>query len=358
MMKKFFISVILLFGFLTVSLADEQRLIKLNDFGHQSETVESTYCNIILSLERVGEDEDYIISVEVEDTDDNKILLLFDKPYAEKDLKRMSIIYDKSFGGSKGIYDKVFGGINGMRPPIDACPDLNGPKRICPSEKYTLYRIAGSTVSPVSCRLPIYISKYKNKSGKKILLLEEYVIELDINVRLKPDEEYIRLTDAYHALIGAIDTTYFCTNKYHKGESVDELKSRFQSKIGNLKTQIDSIIDTRGYYPSDKGFKKYKELSDSISAITFDERIVDHCPKDKKDEPAMHKCKYCRLSYEAIYRKLENYYIDIYNGSKTKAQVLGEVEALYACVSRNKTRPRNNSYKSRITTYYNKIKSL
>ena len=127
-------------------------------------------------------------------------------------------------------------------------------------------------------------------------------------------------------------------------------------KINDLKKRIKSIVEDRGYYPSDKAYKKFMEVSGKLDTISLDAKTVTSCPDDQKR--GGHKCKNCSLSYEQIYKKLENYYIDIHNGKKTKAQVMSEVESLYTCVSKNKKRSANNSIKSRITTYYNKIKSL
>ena len=100
------------------------------------------------------------------------------------------------------------------------------------------------------------------------------------------------------------------------------------------------------------------EVSGKLDTISLDAKTVTSCPDDRKPKRGGHKCKNCSLSYEQIYKKLENYYIDIHNGKRTKARVMSEVESLYTCVSKNTKRSANNGIKSRITTYYNKIKSL
>ena len=350
MIKRVFIAAYIVLMTYLPSLADEQKKITLNNDDRTTETVELSYCNIFVTLKNVDENDNAEILIELENIHESNTLLLFDRAYDEKTLKEMptSIRYDKCYPGSKG------------ERYIDVCPDIREPNKIKPSEKTKLFVKTGSENTPLTCRLPIYIAKNKNKSGSKMLLLVKEVIELEIQVQLKPDEEYISITDSYEALIKDIDSEHFCTNSYHKGKSLKSLKSKYEGKINDLKKRIKSIVEDRGYYPSDKAYKKFMEVSGKLDTISLDAKTVTSCPDDQKpkQKPDRHKCKKCSLSYEQIYNKLQNYYIDIHNGKKTKAQVMSEVESLYTCVSKNKKRSANNSIKSRITTYYNKIKSL
>lgn len=350
MIKRIFLTALFVVGTFLTSFADEQKKITLNNNDHTSETIELAYCNIFVSLKDVDDNDNAEIVIELENIHESNTLLLFERAYDEKTLKRMypSITYDKVFGGSKG------------KRYIDICPDIKYTNQIKSSEKTKLFVKTGSEKTPLTCKLPIYIAKNKNQSGSKMLLLAKEVIELEIQVQLKPDEEYISITDSYEALIKDIDSEHFCTNSYHKGKSLKSLKSKYEGKINDLKKRIKSIVEDRGYYPQDKAYKKFMEVSGKLDTISLDAKTVTSCPDDQKPKPKpdRHKCKKCSLSYEQIYKKLENYYIDIHNGKKTKAQVMSEVESLYTCVSKNKKRSANNSIKSRIKTYYNKIKSL
>ena len=348
MIKRIFLTALFVVGTFLTSFADEQKKITLNNNDHTSETIELAYCNIFVTLKNVDENDNAEILIELENIHESNTLLLFDRAYDEKTLKKIypSIRYDKVFGGSKG------------KRYIDVCPDIKFTYKINPSGRIQLFVKTGNDKAPLVCKLPIYIAKNKNKSGSKMLLLAKEVIELEIQVQLKPDEEFIRITDSCKSLIREIDSETFCTNKNHRGESLKVLKSKYEGKISDLKRIIKSIIDSRGYYPSDKAYKKFMEVSGNLDKIDIDAKVVSSCPKDRKKPIPGHKCKKCSLSYEQIYKKLENYYIDIHNGKKTKAQVMSEVESLYTCVSKNKKRSANNSIKSRITTYYNKIKSL
>ena len=351
MIKRVFIAAYIVLMTYLPSLADEQKKITLNNDDRTTETVELSYCNIFVTLKNVDENDNAEILIELENIHESNTLLLFERAYDERTLKRMypSITYDKVFGGSKG------------KRYIDICPDIKYTNQIKSSEKTKLFVKTASEKTPLTCKLPIYIAKNKNQSGSKMLLLAKEVIELEIQVQLKPDEEFIRITDSYNSLIREIYSETFCTNKNHRGESLKVLKSKYEGKISDLKRIIKSIIDSRGYYPSDKAYKKFMEVSGNLDKIDLDAKVVSSCPKDRKNPipgHTGHNCKNCNLTYEQIYKKLENYYIDIHNGKKTKAQVKSEVESLYTCVSKNKKRSANNSIKSRITTYYNKIKSL
>ena len=283
------------------SLADEQKKITLNNDDRTTETVELAYCNIFVSLKDVDNNDNAEITIELENVHESNTLILFERAYGEKTLKKMSpsITYDKVFGGSKG------------KRYIDICPDIKYTNQIKSSEKTKLFVKTGSEKTPLTCKLPIYIAKNKNKSGSKMLLLAKEVIELEVQVQLKPDEEYISITDSYEALIKDIDSEHFCTNSYHKGKSLKSLKSKYEGKINDLKKRIKSILEDRGYYPQDKAYEKFKEVLGKLDRISLDAKTVTSCPDDQKprqkQKPDRHKCKKCSLSYEQIYNKLQNY---------------------------------------------------
>lgn len=348
MIKRICITVLLVLATSLASFANKQHKITLNNSDHTIEIVELGYCNIFVSLKDVDNNDNAEITIELENVHESNTLILFERAYDEKTLKKMSpsITYDKVFGGSKG------------KRYIDVCSDIRYTNQIKSSEKTKLFVKTGTENTPLICKLPIYIAKNKKKSGSKMLLLAKEVIELEIQLQLKPDEEYISITESYEVLIKDIDSETFCTNKNHKGESSKNLKSKYEGKISDLKRRIKTIIGERGYYPSDRAYKKFMEVSGKLDAISIDAKVVNSCPKDRKSPIRGHNCKNCNLTYEQIYNKLQNYYIAIHNRVKTKAQVMSDVESLYTCVLKNTKRPANNTIKFRISTYYNKIKSL
>ena len=347
MIKRIFLTSLLVVGSFLTSFADEQKKIILNNSEHTKETIELAYCNIFVSLKDV--DDNAEITVELENIHESNTLILFERAYDEKTLKKMSpsITYDKVFGGSKG------------KRYIDACTELRFTNKIGSSEKAKLLVKTTNEKSPVVCKLPIYIAKYKNKRRTKMLLLAKEVIELDIQVQLKPDEEYINFVDSFNALIKEIDQTTFCTHKNHKypkGTTIKTLTGNFEDKIKTLKNQVNSAIDKR--FELGKDIKKFRELVDKIDAISIDDKKIETCGNDPTPIPYTHKCKHCSLDYDDIYRKLETHYINIRNGNVTKSKVMTDVDALYTCALKNKKRPSDSNKVRRITTCYNRIKSL
>ena len=289
--------------------------------------VELPYCNIIATLKEVDDNDNASIDIELENIQESKIIVLFDRAYSEKELKkqRPSIRYHKIFPGDKG------------KRIIDYNSYLSRPTYLRPYAKACLCTLNLTDDSVMTCRLPIYIAEGKKKDilklqlSNKLQLQELQVIELEIHLKLKPDEAYINLTNTYEQLMDDISKETFCKNKNHKGPSCIVLFKKYKDRITEIKAQINAIIQERKYFSTDKKYKMFMEISQK---------------------------HYCRWSYEQIYKELENIYIDIHNGGKKKESVMSKVEALYNCSTRNKNRKKNDSYKSRIKTYYNKIKSL
>ena len=99
--------------------------------------------------------------------------------------------------------------------------------------------------------LPIYLSKPKEGlvqrilGGEKLLLLRKQVIELDINVELKPSAEYLGMVDEFNKLKKDVDNAVFCTNKKHR-PGVDQQKEPYQKRIDELKAKIDAAISAHG----------------------------------------------------------------------------------------------------------------
>ena len=118
MIKRIFLTSLLVVGSFLTSFADEQKKIILNNSDHTKETIELAYCNIFVSLKDV--DDNVEITVELENIHESNTLILFERAYDEKTLKKMSpsITYDKVFGGSKG------------KRYIDACTELRFTNKI------------------------------------------------------------------------------------------------------------------------------------------------------------------------------------------------------------------------------------
>lgn len=347
-MKK---TVLFLWLLLTCSVrfayGDEIRSIKLDNKGHDKETVSLSFCNIFVELQQGNDEYQYEISVRLENVSEDKILYLFDRSYNEKTLKKMRIVYEKLFPGAKG------------KRIAEACDGLSESCRLLPSSETKSILNFQNNESTIKCRLPIYIARYDEKNfivvkKSRISLAQKEVIELNIDVELKPDEEFIKLSEATDSLINEIGRQTFCSNKNHRGTPLDTLYKIYNKSIDDLKEQVERIVSSRNYSSSNKGYQQFMAIRNRLDSIDLEKLTVTSCDNDRKK--VIHNCKYCSLSIEDIYKRLETYYIDLHNGKKTKEQILGDVEALYNCAQKNSRRAKGN-YMSRIKTYYNRIKS-
>lgn len=354
MKRIIYLCLLLMIGSIHYAYGDSEKRIKLDNKEHSRETVSgSHYFNISVELQQVADDEQYQISVKVENISEDKVLCLFDKPYCEKTLKGLKLVFDKSFPGRKG------------KREIQICDGISEPIILQPSEDTRKFLNIQYKGEPVKFRLPIYIARSDERNffkKSKVSLTEVVTTDLEIDVEIKPDEEFLRLSSEAESLVEEINQQTFCSNRNHQGTSLRSLYKKYNASIENLKKQVLETIRMRGYMRSDKGYKDFHAIIDKLDAVDLDKLTVSSCTNDKRKPNPVRinrepRCKYCNMSAAAIYKKMEAYYLDIYNGKKTKAQVWSEVQALYDCAHHNKQRTAG-SYKSGISKYYNQITKL
>jgi hypothetical protein len=330
------------------ALADEMRTVKLDFNNHNKECVSLSYGNIFVELAPSDKEGSASVIIRFENTSEDKILYLFDRSYSEKTLKKMGIYYDKVFQGKKG------------KRTTESCPTLRESCKLLPSsETKTLFTVTTTGENQVECKLPIYIARFNEKNlivtkKNRISLAQKDVILLNIEVPFMSGK-YMQLSRDINNMRAEIDRQTFCTNKNHQGTSCETLIRLYTESIKQFKGQIDEAIRDKGYTPEQEGYIRFKDLSERLDEFDLNGRIVKKCSNDVIT--SSHKCKYCSISLEEIYKKLESYYIDLHNGKVTQKQIMNEVETLNSCASKNKKRPDNSSLKKRINDYYKKIKS-
>ena len=361
-MKKLLIFVTFFFLAALSTFADEQRKIKLDD-GHTKEQVRLGYCNVFVTRADIDDDGNAKVTVEIENLDESNVIILFGHAYPEKELKKLSpsITFDKNFPGTKGQRN------------IDTYKEARNVLFIEPSEKIMLPEISVRSAETQLCRLPLYIAKYKDKKflgtttrTNKMLLLEKQILELEIEVEVKPDEDFIRLEKECNDLIEDISKQTFCTNSKHK-PSLERQEAPHKEKIGKIKSEIDEIISRHNWYTSDRGYQRYNGIKQKLDAVDFSNYEGD-CGNPKNHRivpPRRHTCKYCNLSLQQIYHKLDDYYKKIYNSSNRKATkdaVMADVNLLYrCCTDANCTKHsswNNSEYKSKIIDRYTRISNF
>ena len=346
MIKKISILFVLLFSLVTTSFADEQRKVKLDDDKHNKETIEVANFNIFLELIEVEENGNVKVKVELENLDESKGLSLFERAYNEKTLKKMrpKIKYDKIFPGSKG------------KRLIDACDNIKSAIHLYPSQKELIMTLSAKDGEITKATLPIYIIEYKDKNyilweKQELILLQKEVIELEIEIDLKPGEAYVNITKECDSLLKEFDEVLFCTHKRHK-PSLEEQKAEFQNKIDLLVEKIDGIIESNGWFSTEKRYKLFDEQRERIKNIKLEDK-EGICSK----HVYVHRCKYCSSSLQQISHKLDDIYQIIYSSQErsiTKAEQIKSVNAMYDCAKRRRDW-RKSEYKDKIVRLYNEI---
>ena len=229
-----------------------------------------------------------------------------------------------------------------------------------PSDKFAASAFQVQVGEITSCRIPIYVAKYKGKGKKNVILLEKQVLELELTV--KADEDIIRLTENYQALLAELDTMVFCTNARHQ----EEQKQPYVEKIDNMKTEIEGILSSRGWAESSTNYQKYNDLKKQVEAIDLSSVPTEACSQHRTVARG-HSCKYDSYSLQEIYHKLDDYYKKIYNSSDrkaAKAEVMADVNLLYRCCTDPNCRQhaaawrRGGDYKNRIIDRYNRINNF
>lgn len=360
-MKKSLIFMIILLIIATSTNA-QQRRVRLGD-AHSKEQLQFDFCNIFVTKEDIDNEGNSKVIIEIENRDESNVIILFGRSYLEKDLKQLSpksISFDKHFPGTKGDRN------------IDAYREARNDFIVDPSEKCKLPEIQVENSETYKCRIPLYIAKYKEKSflsflgigsnGKnKLLLMEKQVLELEIENIVKPDENYIRLDNAANELIEKIGKQTFCTNTRHK-PSLKEQKALYKEKIDKIKYEIEEIILRNRWFSQDKEYRRYGEIKQKLDNIDWHE---GDCGKHSTPI-TRHNCKYCNLSLQEIYYKIDDYYKKIYNSNNrksTKDAVMADVNLLYKCCTDGKCAKhapswKSSEYKSKIIDRYNRISNF
>ena len=334
-----------------VSFADEQKKVKLDD-GHTKEQVNLGYCNVFVTRTEIDDDGNAKVLVEIENLDESNLILLFGHAYPENDLKKLSpsITFDKIFPGTKGQRN------------IDTYRDIKHEIFIEPSEKKMLPDIIVKDAETKSCRIPLYIAKYQGKKNNKVLLLEKQILQLEIEVEVKPDEDFLRLQKESNDLIEEIAKQTFCTNSKHR-PSLENQKAAYKKRIDKIKTEINDIISRHKWFAIDPGYQKYNSIKQNLDAIDFSKYEADcgkhqKVTKQKQTQPS--GCKYCSLTPQQIYHKLDDYYKKIYssnNRKETKKSLMSDVNLLYSCPKHSPVW-KQSEYKTKITERYNRINNL
>lgn len=336
--------------------ADEQKDITLSD-DHNEETVTlPSLCNIFVSL-AVSDEENGKLRLYIENIGEENSLLFFGADFNEKYLKRLH---------PKITYHKIFGGTKGNRT-TDYNRNLNGITKIEPSDKRFMIEKEVCNGELQNIRIPMYIAKYKGKKRKQMELMEKQVVELNLKIELKPDEEFIQLTSEIDNYKMRLSEKPFCAHKKHK-VSLERQKKYYEDERENMLEKIDSIQKVHAnWFKGDRGYEKYDSLRIVLQKIDLADYETPDCGVaglHLSTPVRRHSCRFCNLSLAQIYHRLDDCYQRIYNDRKQKSALIGDVRALYNCCTDSGCRKHSSEwrkggfYKNKIVERYNKINGL
>ena len=339
-------------------MADEQVDIILSEEHPKQTTEYPGFCNIFVSMGETDDNDSTPVTIQIENLSESSSILLFDRAYSEKNLKEMSIVFHKNFPGNKG--NRV----------IETSDNSSNLVLIEAGQKRFLPKLVVEKDKLSQCTLPLYIARSKEKKilsisiGKtKMEIVDKNVVELNIKVEVKDDEDLVKLNGEYEALVNELSTKTFidCPKNSH-AKSLKKQKAPYQERIDKLTEQLSSIIVTKGWLESDKKYKDCNDLKKKVEAIDLS-KYEKKCEKKHPVTPA-HNCNYCNMTLSQVLKSLERIYKQLDTRKITKEAALEEANGLYnACTNgkcpkladRWKT---GSSEKSSITNYYNRIKNF
>lgn len=336
---------------ITFANADKTEKIRLDD-KHTSETKDLKFCNIVVSKTGTDNNGTTMVSIEIENKDTENVILLFDKSYSKRDLKKQkpSKSFHKTFPGTERI--------------VEGCDGISEICLITPTKKKDLPVIVFKEPGTKSLLLPFYISKFKKKSffsflggsngRNKLQLFEAPKVELQIELGEREDEDLKRITEKSDKLIKEIEQQTFCTNPRHK-PSLAEQKESYKEQIDYICDEIKDINSKR-YLSYDKNREKFESILKRLEAIDFAKYEKD-CGKHSIPTS---NCKYCKLSPQKIYHMMDDFYKKIYNSDnrkEAKEAIMSDVKLLFEC-KKHASKWKNSEYSERITDRYNRINNF
>lgn len=344
-MKKLFFFTLFGFFFVLSAAADRQAKVRLSE-SKTSATIESTFYKVIVHTGTIDNDGITPIFIECENLDILHPIVFFAQTYTEKELKRNPSVRIK--------YDRLFPGTRGRRL-TDTCGVFLKDCLIKPLQKDTIAKAGVRDFETRTIRIPIYIAKY---SRRKIVLMEKQVLELEIMLE---DETFMRLKTKCDNLIRKTNALSFCPNPAHK-PSLEDQEAPIKFEINSLKEEIREARKNRGLY--DKHLDgPYNVLIKKLDAINF-QKLEHDCGEHVSVTPppppsvSAKSCKFCNLTPQEIYHKLDDINKKIYTSDNRKAvkeEVMKDVELLYNC-SKHSPAWKQSKYKDKIIKLYEKIK--
>lgn len=267
-------------------------------------------------------------------------LLIFDKAYTEKDLKKKRIKFIKSFPGTKG--QRSVNPAECIDYMVFLLPSGNTETRsteICNAVVYDGIK--------TELTIPFYLVKNKKNSDysrvMRIIQKEEVTIEFDIH--LAEPREYVEMKEQVDTLIAELADLTFCDNPKHS-PTLEEQRQVYIDRIDAIKTRIDSVQRDNGWdltadVHSERRAqtdicKKFQTLESRLYEINIENVTLQDCGNHKVAAPT-HYCKYCSYSFQQIMNHLDHIYMKISNSDDPDAvrkEYASDLRRIEACAKR------------------------
>ena len=295
------------------------------------------------------------VQIELENNSDIYDFLLLDRAWSKRELRReWKIYFAKGFPGeSTHPVEKI---------TLDEFQNKLIPRNSV--KRYIFPDILVEEGQTYECKIPIHLTKPKRYCKKKKTL--QGIIECTIRVSVdNRDEVYEKLKSQCDSLTIAFNEALareeFCTHPNHP-LSFEAQTWNYTIACHDLKEQISRLLYDNSLPRNSKKFVRYQALLDSLNKMDVAlEKYKQEKHECGKDRVKTTSCRYCSLSFEEIYNRLDRYYKDLYNKEKQKSEIMRDVNALYNCckshAKHSKQWNSSNPYKARIEEVYNKIKN-
>lgn len=358
-MKKIFLAVLCCLLGATATWADEEKNVSLSG-DHKSEVLNLGFCNILVTLVNAEADEPTAkVLVEIENLGETNQLVIFDRAYDAKALKKLP--KKMKFGFNERVIS-----------PFSYAPTDGSGKQmllINPSEKRSLPTVMVGE-DGAECTLPIYTGKMMKQGffifgSKNLVLLDRYTLKLNITAEMKPSQEFLNLQSAYQSLKNDLSSTTFCNNRSHR-QSLEAQKAPFKQRLDDLTAKLDAAISSHGGADAAAARRYVALKNDVTNNIVLDNHVGD-CGRHSVPVPSAHQCSYCSWTLQQIYQEMDRIYRAIYNSSDrqaAKASNMSKVNALYQCCTDAKCTRHKNEWsrggttKNNIVRCYNRIQGL
>lgn len=349
-MKKIFLFLgMLMPAVLSLQAVNVSKEIRLNNYGKGEETVVITdlnhqeVCRLVARLGEVDDDGNYSIDVSIENMDGSYVMYLFGDFFTRKQLRKLRPLV---------VYDKGFKELRTAR-----CAPLV-------KEHRSYVRILPGRVDHISidgteeegnyiCKLPLYYAKEVGYLFKRHALLDVQTMDLNIFVDIRPSASYMDLQASIDGLMNRVSNAKFVVCKHRSGKrhhpDLQEQKNAIRRVTDSLLNQVSAKMDE--VRPGSKRYMEYRELRKQLEDIDVEKIPVENCTIP--DAGCSCSPRIAAMGLEQIYKRMEDLYLMIYNGEKSKNEVIAEVRALKAHSAHVRHDPKNS--RSGIDRYYDRI---